>query len=333
MILFVNSFAHFLVDALCAAVLFSLDAAAGSLTLAIVLYNSLAFSTQCLAGLLADARKHYLLCESIGALMVTLGVIVPLPPLIRIVLAGLGNSLFHVGGGAMTLTQSKERAWRLGVFVAPGALGIAVGGALAERDWVLCLLLLACIAAACYFWPRTPMTLELREEDICPPKLPLMLVIALLAAVAVRAMGGSAVQGVKSTAFFGLMPALTVFAGKALGGFACDRFGPKTTALLSVPAAAVLLTCCGGIPALILLGQLLLNLSMPITLWLLWRAMPDAPGFAFGLAASALWPGTIIGVLVQPVGVWRSVWMIGCFLFACLAVVCADRRLKIVTRS
>ena len=40
------------------------------------------------------------------------------------------------------------------------------------------------------------------------------------------------------------------------------------------------------------MGQFLLNLTMPVTLWLLYLAMPDSPGFAFGLAASALWPGT-----------------------------------------
>lgn len=45
---------------------------------------------------------------------------------------------------------------------------------------------------------------------------------------------------------------------------------------------------------------------MPVTLWLIYRAMPESPGFAFGLAASALWPGTLAGQLISLTGAWNS---------------------------
>jgi hypothetical protein len=111
-----------------------------------------------------------------------------------------------------------------------------------------------------------------------------------------------------------------VFAGKALGGFVCDRLGAKKAALISIPAATVCIALFYGSAAASLLGQLLLNLTMPITLWLLYCAMPDAPGFAFGLAASALWPGTLGGMLIELTGPARRVLLLLSFLFGLWAI-------------
>ena len=74
-----------------------------------------------------------------------------------------------------------------------------------------------------------------------------------------------------------------------------------------------------------LLGQLALNLTMPITLWQLYRAMPEAPGFAFGVAASALWPGTLAGRYIEMTGPIRWVFLLACFLFGLWAILYASR--------
>ena len=47
-----------------------------------------------------------------------------------------------------------------------------------------------------------------------------------------------------------------------------------------------------------LVGQIAINLTMPVTLYLLYKLMPETPGFAFGLAATALLPGTFLGQIV-----------------------------------
>jgi hypothetical protein len=41
---------------------------------------------------------------------------------------------------------------------------------------------------------------------------------------------------------------------------------------------------------------------MPVTLMLLYRAMPNNPGFSFGLAASMLFPGLLAGNLLNGIG-------------------------------
>jgi hypothetical protein len=121
---------------------------------------------------------------------------------------------------------------------------------------------------------------------------------------------------------------LSVFAGKALGGFICDAAGPKNTALVSLPIAAALIAFCYNWTAPSLTGQFLLNLTMPVTLFLIYKALPDSPGFAFGLAASALWPGTIAGQLIALTGPALGALILICFLSGLAAIIFASYKLN-----
>ena len=319
MSLLINSIAHFLVDALCVTTLFSGGLEGAALSEMAVLYNTLAFSTQCLTGLLADRLRGYLRLDVAAMLLTVLGFFLPLPFAARIAVVGLGNSLFHVAAGTMTLTESGGKAWQLGVFVAPGAFGVTLGTSYPVFGAYLAAALLVCAGALCLARRGRGDALPAARRE---GKLPLAPVLLLTAAVAVRAVGGAAVSFPwKNTVLLGFVMTAFVFAGKAAGGFVCDRFGPEKTALLSVPLAALCIAFFSGSMPLSLLGQLLLNLTMPVTLWLLYQAMPDAPGFAFGLAASALWPGTIVGQLFRLTGpaLWLCVALSFCFgLFAIL---------------
>ncbi|MBE6913347.1 MAG: MFS transporter [Ruminococcaceae bacterium] len=331
MVLLVNSIAHFLVDAICVTTLFAAGADGGLLPAAVALYNTLAFSTQCLVGLAVDRLPGgYYMTEDVAAMaLVVLGCILPLPYLVRVCLVGVGNSLFHVAAGAMTLTKSRGRAWQLGVFVAPGAFGVTLGTCFPRFGYLLCVLLALCAAAVLYYWPRTPQTLELHHLHTADAKLPWGTAVLLTAAVAVRAFGGAAVSFPWKTGA-GAAFAMTgfVFAGKALGGFACDRFGAKRTAWISLLPAAVCIAFMSAFAGPSLVGQFLLNLTMPVTLWLLYRAMPAEPGFAFGLAAAALWPGTVAGMLCAREVPLMRLCVAACFAFGIAAILYAANRLE-----
>ena len=95
-----------------------------------------------------------------------------------------------------------------------------------------------------------------------------------------------------------------------------------------MPLAAALILLGGRSPAAGAAGQFFLNLSMPITLYLLYRCLPDSPGFAFGLAASALWPGALIGGMLPTSGGGRSALILLCFALALFAILFAERRLS-----
>lgn len=73
------------------------------------------------------------------------------------------------------------------------------------------------------------------------------------------------------------------------------------------------------------MGQFLLNLTMPVTLWLLYLAMPDSPGFAFGLAASALWPGTLVGRMMNGQMLWLCVLI--SFSFGLVSILYSEKRI------
>ena len=122
-----NAASHLLVDGLCAATVFGKLADAADLPMLILLYNTLAFSTQCLVGLAADRLKSDQIAASVSMLCIVLGYALPIPGWLRVGLIGLGNSVFHVAGGRMTLLQSDGKAWPLGVFVSPGAVGLTLG--------------------------------------------------------------------------------------------------------------------------------------------------------------------------------------------------------------
>lgn len=52
------------------------------------------------------------------------------------VILGMGNALFHVGGGVDVIRQDRAKGWKgkaLGIFVAPGALGLFLGKLAADR--------------------------------------------------------------------------------------------------------------------------------------------------------------------------------------------------------
>ena len=326
MLLLLNSLAHLLVDGLCAAVLFGPVRAAGGGTELIFLYNTLAFSTQCVVGLGADRLKKQGLAAALSMLFVVLGFALPLGPVLRVCLAGLGNSGFHVAGGVMTLKRSGGKAGKLGVFVAPGAIGLTLGTLWPQLGTVFALLLALCALGV------IPLERRFAEDPLPEGKTsrPVSLAVPLLLAlaVAVRAVGGTAVSFPwKEGAVLTLVLTFCVFAGKTAGGFLCDRLGPNRTAVVSMAAAAVLVAFCAQWAVPSLAGQLLLNLTMPVTLWLMYRALPDQPGFSFGLAASALWPGTLLGQLLNRSGLPPQPFVIISFAFGLGAILWAERSL------
>ena len=317
----INSIAHLLVDAVCAASLFSCG---GGLAGPVLLYNTLAFTLQCLAGLLLDRFDHGLAgVKCASCVIVALACFAPLPAYAKASALGLANCFFHVSAGAETLNASGGRAAPLGVFVAPGAVGLALGGLYPAMGAWFAGALLVCAAAMPFAREKTLAPCEKFRGGV-PGWIPAVLLLA----VAARAVGGSAAAFPwKTGAEAALLTALCVFAGKTAGGFVCDALGPGKTALLSIVPAAALIAFCSDYMLPSLAGQLLLNLTMPVTLWLIYAAMPSEPAFAFGLAASALWPGTLAGSLLRLTGAGARLGVAVSFAFGHAAIIISEKRI------
>ena len=327
-VLTANAAAHLLVDAVCASVVVSTSAS--ELMTVFILYNTFAFSTQCLLGLLTDRFGHCRILAPAACFWVALCGFAPLGAIPAAVLIGLGNSLFHVAAGSRVLAFSEGKAAPLGLFVAPGALGVFAGKAFPHLRALLCILLALC-AALLLLENRSA---GCREENRLPEEKQsweyLTTALFLLLAVMTRAIGGAVSSGSTGKLLFwqSLLVVFCVFAGKSLGGVISDRVGIRNMTALSIPLAAMLILLTGRSFAAGAAGQLLLNLSMPVTLFLVYRCLPKSPGFSFGLAASVLWPGTLIGNYISVSGELRTALLLFCFGISLFSILYSERKIS-----
>ena len=174
MILGFNALSHFLVDAVCLATLFGAAKSGTDIAVAVLIYNTLACTTQCLTGWLVDRPGLARLLEAPSMLLVTAGYFLPGSLMLRVCLIGLGNSFFHVCGGRVTLEKSRGKAAPLGVFVAPGALGVAIGKCWPQLGAVLSVLLILMAGAVFLAYRKEPGELFEVEEKRRGP-FPLLL--------------------------------------------------------------------------------------------------------------------------------------------------------------
>lgn len=295
----VYSAAHALVDAACAATLFAIIALgqddAQTLFQLVIIYDIIAFSTQPVFGLLVDKFKVPAQAAAVGMLLVAASTLMMPVPVLAAVTAGIGNALFHVGGGVVSLNLAPGKAALPGVFVAPGALGLTLGILLGKSgNFVAWPFLAALIAAAVLVW------LLPRPEFPAPRSLPGNLrwfeavILLLLVSVTIRSLvGQSLVLPWKSDTTLLIVLTLSVVLGKALGGVLADRFGWTRIAVGGLALSAPLLAFFPSVPGVLIAGMFLFNLSMPITLVGLVGMLPGQAGFAFGLTTLAL----ILGAL------------------------------------
>ncbi len=132
------SILHFLVDGMCAMAMFGKYISREDGYFYILLYNFCAFALQMPFGAALDlwsgkkGKPGPAFCMAVAGVLCTMAGAALHP-----VLLGVGNALFHVGGGVGTVCEdhaSGSRGARLGVFVAPGALGLYLGSLIAKGD-------------------------------------------------------------------------------------------------------------------------------------------------------------------------------------------------------
>lgn len=305
------AFAHFAVDLGCAFAMFS--ACSGNPT-AFLLYNFFAFAMQMPLGLLADAVGQNRRFALLGTLLVGGVCCLPSFRLPGALALGLGNGLFHIGGGLDVLNCSGDRAAPLGVFVSPGAWGIWLGTVLGKGGipaWpVLALLLLACAGMLLIRPGRLPEN----APAVLPAGRALPWAALLFLVVVLRSYGGMAAAFPWKTGLWAFAAISAVVLGKTLGGFCADCFGLFRSAAVSLGLCTVLFCFSGhAIPGV--LALLLFNMTMPMTLFALARAMPGAKGFSFGLLTFALFLGYL--------PTWLGAGTIGGFGMAAVAVLSA----------
>ena len=342
-VLGVYGLSHAAVDATCATILLAAVTTgripATQALVAFLLYNVFAFGLQPGFGLLVDRWRAERPTAVVGAMLTACALPLSLMPgmtFAGIVLAGLGNAIFHVGGGAVSLRLAPGSATAPGVFVAPGAAGLAAGTLLGKAGgplWVPTAILVA-LAVAMAALPLTLPPAEsagpvagasARPSDSAGFGIEIAVLLVLLV-VGMRSFTGFAIA-LPWKSQVPLLVALTaaIVLGKAAGGMLADRFGHARVGVGALAFSAPLLMLATQSPVAGVLGMFVFNMTMPVTLVAVANAVPGHPGFAFGTASLAIvigalpalagWSLQLSGAPPIAAAVWGSAVVLGVALF------------------
>jgi MFS transporter, FSR family, fosmidomycin resistance protein len=303
---------HLLVDAVCVTSVLrasNQDAMIASAMVFVLAYDILAFAGQVPLGWLVDRFNLRRGTALLGILLTAAGFLVGHRAGYAVVLlAGLGNALFHLGAGAMVLAGAHDKAAPAGVFVAPGALGLGLGLLLGRRFvtvpiWPSLIALAAAVAIVLLVSTPVDTAEPSAAKSQLRPSAILGIATLLCLSVAVRSLVGTVgCDACDKTLFLGIALPCAGFAGKFVGGFLADRFGWIVLSMVALLASAPLLAFSTGDLWLALPGLVLFQMTMPVTLTAMFRLMPARPALGFGLLCLALIAGALPAYLP---GVWR----------------------------
>lgn len=302
----IYSVTHFFIDFACAFWFFLCISKGENWMLYIFLYNFCAFACQMPIGALADALRHNWAFAILGVFLIAIAPAVSTVPIALCIVLGIGNALFHVGGGRDVLCRTSGYG-ALGVFVSPGAIGLYLGTMLGKSFSVgtdinvvaaIAFMLvgmsvvLALLGVLIFFVCRS-------RESLSPPAaahghtlLPLICAAALFVVVALRSYVGVTLTFPWKEGVWVTVLVLALASGKAAGGFLADRFGAVRVTLVTLLLSAALFFFW-QIPVCGVLAVFLFNMTMPITLRAICNIFPDYKGFCFGLLTLGLFVGIV----------------------------------------
>jgi len=288
------SFTHLAVDAACAFLLLGVLELNGHIVLSLILYNASAFVLQAPIGFIIDKTLNPKLAALTGLVFVAVSYLFWSNIFAALVIAGVGNALFHVGGGSMVLSLKSKKATCSGIFVAPGGIGLALGTYLAASHLHLMLFPLAILIlgfALCFI--KTPVFNRINEREHFAG-YGVLLLSMIMVPIIVRSMVGLSVAFPwKEHPPLLLLLVVAIALGKALGGILADKYGLKKVGVGGLIASAPFLAFFPSLPVLGIVGIILFNFTMPVTLIALFNTIPKYKGLSFGLASTALFIGSL----------------------------------------
>lgn len=254
-----------------------------------IIYNLLAFGMQVVFGYYADKNNLYKVYLVLPFLLASIALLLHEKGVGPVLIMTLANAMIHVGGGVLSVDMYKGKSMPAGVFVAPGVIGVFLGGFLALNELSVAFYLLPIVVLLFIVNYLVVQThLHIGESGYLSGNL-LKLVGFILIIIAVRAFLGSLfIMDWNQSSLFQFYLVLSVFLGKFLGGILGDRFGFKKVGVYGLMLSAPFLIIGRHYIIFGLVGAFLFNLTMAITLFLIMDILKPFKGFAFGLTTLTL---------------------------------------------
>lgn len=298
----IYSLIHFIVDLSCAILVTNLVTQKmgqnANLFIAILIYNFFAFAMQLPIGIIADKINKNAICSAIGCLLVAIAFGFSSFGIISCLIAGIGNAMFHIGGGIDVLNISNKKATLSGIFVSTGAMGIFLGGKSASigfnKYYIIILLLLISAISLFRLYNQIKGTVtNSKIKTIELGKYEWIAISCIFTTVCIRSYVGMILSfSWKSSSVFALLAILGVVLGKMLGGIIGDKIGfEKISISLLISAICFIFSFTN--PIIGIIAILLFNMTMPITLICLSNIFDNNKGLAFGLLTLALFIGAV----------------------------------------
>ena len=312
---------HLLVDGICLCSLFVLkDSFSLSNVFSVFLtYNCVAFLSQPFTGIIVDKMKkmHWVLIVALFFLIVAVlieafvvnrvSLQTEWPPLLVATLLGIGNSLFHVWGGKQTVLKTGNDMRTLGVFVSTGAFGLAL--AIVFYAWTLLYMFIICLSLLVIFYifsDKDDCSFIEEKDDVINSDVEknysfyivLMAITAISLFVMFRSFIGETFSSdiTKNNTII-LSLGFIAMLGKMCGGWIAKVWGIiKTLVCVLLIVAFTYFIKSSGL-SIVFFGVFMINVTMPITLYLANVVMKGKEGFAFGILAAALIPGFLLAHL------------------------------------
>ncbi len=279
----IMSISHFMVDLTCAFLVVNLTET--NLVIALILYNFCAFALQMPLGIIIEKKFQPEKTAAVGIALIVLSWVFINYAIIALVIAGVGNALFHLGGGLSVMNKSNK-ATPLGIFIAPGAAGIYIG-AILPAVWkypILILMIIICIVILTVKVNMVTIKLEPKEQTGKSLLLASMFIVVMLRGFL------AVLEGFEWKPEWSIAFVLAVVLGKIAGGFLSDKFGALRVGVYSLLISSVCFMLADN-PFWGLLGIFAFQVTMPITLNVV--TQNTYKGFGFGLLTFALFIGSV----------------------------------------
>ena len=264
----------------------------------LVVYAIVGFGGQLPVGFWLDKQKQLRPFAFVSIIMLFLATATFfIHPAAAIILAGFAGAGIHVTGAAICLQENEDRSGPLGIFTAPGVLGLTLGGLLGSFSTLYLVAALVALGILTHLISRNGIpvyqaqnkkTTQLDTHDFA--------MLGILLVMCFRSFVFDVINSAALHFEHGiLILGISAFIGKIIGGFLADKVGWKKFIYVTLPVAFVLFQFGKENIYALAFGIACLQSSVPITLLLMARSLP-----LFRATAAALSLGTSVALAGLP---------------------------------
>ncbi len=265
----------------------------------IVVYAIIGFGGQLPVGFWVDYKKQLQPFAAASIILLPLAIFTYfISPEAGIVISGIASAFVHVTGGAVCLQVHENKTGPLGLFTAPGVLGLTLGSVLGQYGrWQLLPMAAAVLIIGWLIRKYKLPAYRVPEHKVSEMDSHDWIMLGILLIMCFRSFIFDVINHVANDFENGvLVIGISAFAGKIIGGFVADKIGWKKYVYITLPIALLLFQFGKENIYALGFGIACLQSSVPITLLLMGRSLPLYPA-----TATAMSLGTSIALAGLPI--------------------------------